>query len=224
MEFIHAWYSALCSHACLSSFRSSSLSNRVVQLNNRTLKIIRLLGEGGFSYVYLVSDDDSQLYALKQIRALSNEPLRLALKEIEAYQLFKSPSIINVVDHAVIQETSGKSVYILLPYYKRGNLQDLINENLVKGKTLPRSVAVGIFYGITNALLQMHEPPQQTIHHSEEETDPLMTEEQGGIETAYAHFDLKPANIMLTDDSEIVLMDLGSCKPAKCQIRTRSDA
>ncbi|EDN06150.1 conserved hypothetical protein [Histoplasma mississippiense (nom. inval.)] len=40
-----------------------------LKINNRSFKLLRLLGEGGFSYVYLVQDKNtSELFALKKIR------------------------------------------------------------------------------------------------------------------------------------------------------------
>ncbi len=59
-------------------------------------KILRLIGEGGFSYVYLVKDPNTaSLFAVKQIRcALGQENLDQALREVDAYHLFNHKSII----------------------------------------------------------------------------------------------------------------------------------
>lgn len=56
---------------CISCFPSSPN----LTINQRSFKILRLLGEGGFSYVYLVQDNTGQLYALKKIRCKS-PPIR----------------------------------------------------------------------------------------------------------------------------------------------------
>ncbi|KAL8718218.1 MAG: hypothetical protein Q9225_004626, partial [Loekoesia sp. 1 TL-2023] len=119
---------------CLCCFPGSPQ----LKINNRSFKLLRLLGEGGFSYVYLVQETStSQLYALKKIRCpFGQESVSLALKEVEAYALFSPhPNIIHAVDHAVTSandksDPGSKTVYILLPYYRRGNLQDAINANL----------------------------------------------------------------------------------------------
>lgn len=49
---------------------------------------VKLLGEGGFSYVYLAQDPSSdRLFALKKIRCpLGSDSVREALKEVEAYR------------------------------------------------------------------------------------------------------------------------------------------
>ncbi|KKY14417.1 putative serine threonine protein [Phaeomoniella chlamydospora] len=248
-------------------------------------KLLRLLGEGGFSYVYLVQDTaTSQLYALKKIRCpFGQESVSQALKEVEAYTLFSSSSyIIHSIDHSV-QTDSGikisgigndnsagsKTVYILLPYYRRGNLQDAINANLVNHTKFPENRLMILMLGVAKALKDMHqykvrdganrgkakavrdeaaaedrdaarranknkrremraEPQDGTDHDAEE---PLMEGEvmraqegvaEGGLR-AYAHRDIKPGNIMISDSgNDPILMDLGSLAPSPLPITSRS--
>ncbi|KAF2682491.1 kinase-like protein [Lentithecium fluviatile CBS 122367] len=134
-----------------------------LKINSRSFKIQRLLGEGGFSYVYLVQDNaNQQLYALKKIRCpFGQESVALALKEVEAYSLFSPhPNIIHSVDYSVASDKSdpsAKTVYILLPYYRRGNLQDMINANLVNHTKFPEKRLMQLFLGVCHALKAMHE-------------------------------------------------------------------
>lgn len=137
-------------------------SNPSLRINNKSFKILRLLGEGGFSYVYLVqSPGDPTLYALKKIRCpFGQESVSQALKEVEAYSLFSGhPNIIHAVDHAVQSERGDgdKTVYILLPYYRRGNLQDAINANLVNRARFPERRLMVLFLGVCRALKAMHQ-------------------------------------------------------------------
>ena len=121
--------------------------------------------KGGFSYVYLVSDNsDQKLYALKKIRCpFGQESVSLALKEVEAYALFSPhPNIIHAIDHAVVgsgdrNDPGSKTVYILLPYYRRGNLQDSINANLVNHTRFPERSLMVLFLGVARALKSMHQ-------------------------------------------------------------------
>ncbi|KAF2435877.1 serine/threonine protein kinase-like protein [Tothia fuscella] len=144
---------------CLSCFPSSPQ----LKINSRSFKILRLLGEGGFSYVYLVEDTSShELYALKKIRCpFGQESVSLALKEVEAYSLFSPhPNIIHSIDHSVASDRSdpsAKTVYILLPYYRRGNLQDMINANLVNHTQFPEKRLMVLFLGVCKALKTMHQ-------------------------------------------------------------------
>ncbi|KAF2771957.1 kinase-like protein [Teratosphaeria nubilosa] len=139
-------------------------SNPTLKINGRSFKILRLLGEGGFSYVYLVqSPGDPTLHALKKIRCpFGEESVSQALKEVEAYSLFRPhPNIIHAVDHAVETERGSeagmKTVYILLPYYRRGNLQDAINANLVNRARFPERRLMVLFLGVCRALKAMHQ-------------------------------------------------------------------
>ncbi|KAF2253333.1 serine/threonine protein kinase-like protein [Trematosphaeria pertusa] len=134
-----------------------------LKINSRSFKILRLLGEGGFSYVYLVQDtSNQQLFALKKIRCpFGQESVSQALKEVEAYSLFSPhPNIIHSIDYSVASDKSdpsAKTVYILLPYYRRGNLQDMINANLVNHTMFPEKRLMQLFLGVCRALKAMHQ-------------------------------------------------------------------
>ncbi|KAK6587497.1 hypothetical protein PZA11_000787 [Diplocarpon coronariae] len=144
---------------CMSCFPGSPQ----LKINSRSFKILRLLGEGGFSYVYLVQDISNEaLYALKKIRCpFGQESVAQAMKEVEAYALFSPhPNIIRSVDYCVSSDRSdpgAKTVYILLPYYRRGNLQDIINANLVNHTKFPERRLMVLFLGVCKALKAMHD-------------------------------------------------------------------
>ncbi|THW31219.1 kinase-like protein [Aureobasidium pullulans] len=241
-------------------------SNPALKINGRSYKILRLLGEGGFSYVYLVQSPPSpNLYALKKIRCpFGAESVALALKEVEAYSLFQPhPNIIHALDHAVIpdrSDPSAKTVYILLPYYRRGNLQDAINANLVNGAKFPERRLMVLFRGVCVALQAMHNykvgraPGGKNAQskakrvradaaradrgedHGDDDdelgdAEPLMEGEismaQEGMSEgqvrAYAHRDIKPGNIMISDNGQSpILMDLGSLAPSPTPITSRA--
>ena len=80
---------------------------------------------------------------------------------MEAYTLFSSqPNIIRSIDHSVDSDRSdpgAKTVYILLPYYRRGNLQDAINANLVNHTKFPERKLMVLFLGVCKALKAMHQ-------------------------------------------------------------------
>jgi serine/threonine kinase 16 len=145
--------------SCLACFPSSPN----LKINSRSFKILRLLGEGGFSYVYLVEDTSTHaLYALKKIRCpFGQESVAQALKEVEAYKLFAPHQyIIPAIDHSVASDKSDasqKTVYILLPYYRRGNLQDMINANLVNHTQFPEKQLLQMMLGVCKALKTMHQ-------------------------------------------------------------------
>ncbi|KAI0459384.1 serine/threonine protein kinase/TGF-beta stimulated factor [Xylaria acuta] len=144
---------------CLNCFPGSP----TLKINSRSFKILRLLGEGGFSYVYLVQDTaTAELFALKKIRCpFGTESVQQAMREVEAYKTFAhTPSIIHSVDYSIASERNdadSKTVYVLLPYYRRGNLQDIINANLVNHTNFPQKELMHLFLGVCKAMRYMHQ-------------------------------------------------------------------
>ncbi|KAG5950637.1 hypothetical protein E4U53_004692 [Claviceps sorghi] len=226
---------------CLNCFPGSP----TLRIKSRSFRMLRLLGEGGFSYVYLVEDTATrQLYALKKMRCpLGAESVRQAMREVEAYGRFAHvPGIISAVDHAVAtergaagDEASGAptTVYVLLPYYRRGSLQDMINANVVQRTSFPERHLLGLFLGVCRAVRAMHEyqaPPERMqmgdeADEADEADEPEPEPRQPLMQSAplpsssssssppppsYAHRDIKPGNIMIDDaGSTPILMDLG---------------
>lgn len=139
-------------------------SDATLKINGRSYRIEKLLGEGGFSFVYLISDMSSGLrYALKKVLVTSGqEGLKTAMREIEAYRRFKHPNIIKILDSAVVQDEAGegKIIYLsvgalterepglissFLPFYSKGNLQDAIASAAVTGNRMPERRLLELF-------------------------------------------------------------------------------
>ncbi|KAM6504184.1 other/NAK protein kinase [Amanita muscaria] len=131
-----------------------------VKINGRAFQIVKVLGEGGFSFVYLAQDEVSgRQFALKKIRCpTGSEGVKQALREVEAYRRFKHPNIIRILDSAVVQDPDGegKIVYLFLPLYKRGNLQDAINANVVNRTSFSEKQMLRLFRGTCEAVSAMH--------------------------------------------------------------------
>ena len=119
---------------------------------------MKLLGEGGFSYVYLCEDETSgRQFALKKIRCpLGSSSVQEAMKEVEAYKRFRHPNCIRCLDSAVVQESDGKIIYLFLPYYKRGNIQDAIAGHAASGTNFPEKEMLELFLGTCQAVRAMH--------------------------------------------------------------------
>ncbi|KAG8788526.1 hypothetical protein FRC20_004740 [Serendipita sp. 405] len=131
-----------------------------VKVNGRTYKIVKPLGEGGFSFVYLAQDElTGREFALKKIRAHNSEAVKGAMREIEAYRRFKHPNIIRIYDSAVVQDPSGdgKIVYLFLPLFRRGNLQDAINSNTINNSRFSEKQMLTLFKGTCEAVRAMHD-------------------------------------------------------------------
>ncbi|KAJ8947500.1 hypothetical protein NQ314_008578 [Rhamnusium bicolor] len=183
-------------------------SRESININGHKYMVKERLGEGGFSCVDLVENTTTKKkYALKRITCHSIDDQKIAMQEINYYKKLRHPNIIELVDSTfkgsadiVVQATS--EAFLVLPYFKRGTLHDCLtlrsfNKNYIEIKEVLR-----IFNEICQALKFLHDFTP----------DPI------------AHRDLKTANVCLTENMEPVLMDLGSCAPAKVQICGAQDA
>jgi serine/threonine kinase 16 len=182
------------------------------------------MGEGGFSFVYLVKSNSykdeedavtssapqrpkskrgSYLYALKRIKIQLEEQERAFEKELHYHKLIGlHPNVITLIDGELIHYGNGiKEGLLLFPFYKKGTWQDLINRSQLNGETVDLKRLMTLFTGVCNGLLAFHQQP-----------------------TVLAFRDLKPANILIDGTGQSVLMDLGSVQPARFEIRSRAEA
>ena len=125
----------------------------------------------------------------------------------------------------MVQERDGtRSVYLLLPYYKNGNLQDIINANLVNHNLYPELDLLKLFEQIVAGLKELHtcdkaielidghstrgdglkrqnrKPSRQedTIDDNGEAQMPLMSDLDSPLEAGgLAHCDIKPGKSLL---------------------------
>uniref|UniRef100_A0A1D1YPK8 non-specific serine/threonine protein kinase n=1 Tax=Anthurium amnicola TaxID=1678845 RepID=A0A1D1YPK8_9ARAE len=228
----------------LYAVTSCCFPNPTIHINRRTFKVIKLLGEGGFSYVHLVQDTSTGRYfALKKIRCqFGTDSVKDAMKEVDMYRLFSHENIIKVIDTCVVQDKNGgKIVYIFLPYYKSGNLQDAIDSNLEHDRHFSEKEMLKIFRGICYAVRALHTYKFPSVLRSENGTTNLnVNGMENGMNNSissqfnnsqseddvvpFAHRDIKPGNILLSDDSQPILMDFGSLVRARIKIQTRNEA
>ena len=141
--------------------------------------IIRLIGEGGMSEVYLVQDNLDRQFALKTLSAnLSRDSsFRERFKqEAKIMSTLHHPNIVQL--HSYFEEED--TFCLVMEYVEGGSLKDLIKEI----GPIPESRALNIFSHVADALSYAHD--------------------KGVI-----HRDIKPSNIMLGKDDEVKVMDFG---------------
>lgn len=180
-----------------------------LRINNRSFYLRSRLGEGGFSYVDLIEDARTHKdYALKRITCHSKEEERLALQEVELMKTFQHPNVIPLQESTVIKVNQYSKhldivseVLIVMPYYSRGSLQEIIERMSRKSEKFSEEKIWSLFLGICQGVSVFHKnsPP-------------------------YAHRDIKMANILLSDNGTAILMDLGSANKARVEINTPSQS
>ncbi|KAF9979093.1 hypothetical protein BGZ73_006330 [Actinomortierella ambigua] len=157
MNNIHALLDSI--QETIGALTACCLPTPTLTINRRSFKVIKLLGEGGFSFVYLVQDvATGRLYALKKIRCpFGSEGVQDAMKESEMYRTFQHENLVRMVDTCVVTDKDGsKIVYIFLPYYKRGNLLDAISANLLHHTHFSEVDMLRFFRGVCYGVRALH--------------------------------------------------------------------
>ncbi|MBR6459939.1 MAG: Stk1 family PASTA domain-containing Ser/Thr kinase [Actinomycetaceae bacterium] len=148
-----------------------------------------LIGRGGMAEVRLGYDTRlSRSVAIKILRAdLARDPMFLARfrREAQSAAALNHPSIVSVYDtgEEQISSESGATLslpYIVMEYVKGHTVSSLLND----GDPVPISEAAQIVSGVLSALEYSH---------------------REGI----IHRDIKPGNVMITEDGKVKVMDFG---------------
>ncbi|KAI5712602.1 hypothetical protein M8J76_010670 [Diaphorina citri] len=183
-------------------------SKEAVYVKSDKYYIVEKIGEGGFSTVSLIEHSRTKKrYALKKIICHGREDQAQAIREVEHHKTFVHPNILPLLDHAltgcadpVLNSTS--QVLMVLPYYPKGTLANDLELRSV-GKHYMSSVDIlKMFLKICEAVKVFHD------------AKPI----------AYAHRDLKTANVLLANDNNPLLMDLGSVAPAVVKVCGSAEA
>lgn len=148
-----------------------------------------LIGRGGMAQVHLGYDTRlSRTVAIKVLRSdLASDPTFLARfrREAQSAAALNHPAIVAVYDtgEEKVLTTNGRAValpYIVMEYVKGRTVSKLLKN----GQALPINEAVQITVGVLSALEYSH---------------------YEGI----VHRDIKPGNIMITQDGKVKVMDFG---------------
>jgi DNA-binding response OmpR family regulator len=154
------------------------------------IKVLRLIGEGGMSRVYLASrEDDDEPLVVKILRSEVTADKTALARFIEEYNLverIRSRHVARIHSHGV----SGEHAYLVMEFFDGGDL----NKRLAS-KPLPPEEALQIFRELMFALGDIHE--------------------QGIL-----HRDLKPQNLMFRSDGSLAILDFGIAKHVDSVDRT----
>mmetsp|Transcript_2908 Transcript_2908/g.3066 ORF Transcript_2908/g.3066 Transcript_2908/m.3066 type:complete len:342 (-) Transcript_2908:10-1035(-) len=176
--------------------------NNLVKFKSRTVRVGKTLGEGAFSFVYIAYRGNEQ-YALKKIFNQSSSFDKSVKAELEAFNRFHHPNILKILD-SIEEDNFGRGciVYMLFPLCKKGSLRNLLNKRMSGEMDKPNIKSIiSDFRDICNALNVLHT-----------------------YSPKYVHQDIKPENILISDDNKPLLTDFGSVRLAEIPVNTRAEA
>ena len=153
-------------------------------------RILRLIGEGGMSRVYLASRDrDDEPLVVKILRSEATADKNALARFMEEYALverIKSPHVARIYGHGV----SEGHAYLVMEFFDGGDLNKRLG-----GRASPPKEALRIFGELMFALGDIHE-------------------------CGILHRDLKPQNLMFRADGSLAIVDFGIAKHVDAIDRT----
>jgi len=179
-------------------------SSRIISIRGRKFIIEKKIGEGGFSYAYMVKDPhSSEIFAIKKTNCQTEELVSSSNKEIEILKNFKHDNVLHLIDCEIERIPTGQITKILMPYLSRGTLQSILetNRNSSPVKHLYERDILKMFLSVCYGLKEFHK-----------RNPPL------------SHNDVKPGNMLVTDSNELILFDFGSVTPGRHTITSRKEA
>jgi serine/threonine protein kinase len=141
----------------------------------------RLLGQGGFAWVYAATRDDDKSFAVKILkpRYATDKAFESRFRQEAAFAAgLLHPNIVRIEEVAKAADESAP------PFFAMDLYPESMSERLMRGGPLPEPEVLGLAMGITRALAFAHE--RDLVHR-----------------------DIKPDNILLGADQRPVLTDFG---------------
>uniref|UniRef100_A0AAG5CTP3 Cyclin-G-associated kinase n=1 Tax=Anopheles atroparvus TaxID=41427 RepID=A0AAG5CTP3_ANOAO len=162
---------------------------QTVEVSNVKLRIKRVIAEGGFAYVYVAQDVQSNTeYALKRLLGTDKEECNNIIREINTHkQVSGHPNVVKFVAATFIDRTQSsnsqrRAEYLLVSELcKGGSLYDCLEQDLA-----PETV-LRVFYQATKAVAHLHSQPKPINHR-----------------------DIKIENFLIGSDGLLKLCDFGS--------------
>jgi serine/threonine-protein kinase len=137
----------------------------------------RLLGQGGFAWVYAGTRDDGKSFAVKVLkpRYANDVAFESRFRQEAAFAAgLKHPNIVHIEDVG----TEGGTPFFTMDLYP-----DSLSERLARENTLPESEAVQIAVGVTQALAFAHE--RDVIHRDIKPDNILLAADQRPVLTDF---------------------------------------
>jgi serine/threonine protein kinase len=93
------------------------LVGRACSIGNRRVTVSKYLGEGGFSFVYLATDDVSrEQLVLKRMLSQTPEMETLVQNEIKLMEKLKHPKVVQYLGHSSSRKARGIEYFVLMEF------------------------------------------------------------------------------------------------------------
>ena len=137
---------------------ATNQTSQTFTINGKHYYEDKLLGEGGYGYVYQVSDSQGNKYALKKMNILSQTQYQNIIHEVRIWkQISNCPNIVKMIDAS----ENKKEVDILMELCTEGSLLDFINNS---ESNISETIALKIIRDIANGLIGMHSQNPPIAH------------------------------------------------------------
>lgn len=169
-------------------------------------RLLRKISDGGFGVVYLAQDQDGQQVAIKEYLPSSLAtrtpgellprvpPENLSLYRVGLKSFFEEGRSLAQISHAAVVSVlnffrENETVYMVMNYLEGFTLQDFVvtAREQKKEKVFRESTIRSLFDEVLRGLRIVHQHKM-------------------------LHLDIKPANILITDDNRAVLIDFGAAR------------
>lgn len=188
------------------------------QLIKNRYEVDAVLGSGGFSTVYAVTDTWlDRRHALKLFLPIHG----METLSHEAQTLIKldHPGVVKVHDVGET-DTDPRQVYLKMELVEGRSVEALVAEDA----PLPLGEAMALVEQLLDALIAIH--PDAEAIAALEAKDELSVEEFSQLqelqESGLVHRDVKPANLMVTPDGQLKMIDFGIATPVNATVYTVS--
>lgn len=149
----------------------------------RQLTNKKLIGKGGQATVFKCQNADHEIVVSKEMVFEDDKTFEAQRRQAERMKLLSHTHIIRYLD--VISDSATRSLHIILPYYSKGDLKQFIANH---SGPVPVFKLLSIVLQLTKALVYLHHQHPPLVHG-----------------------DVKPENVLLLNNDQVLLMDLDLC-------------